>query len=120
MDGAVLRAIQAVIVLGVAVVTLVAALRVRDPLLSVGLASVATLVTLPVTWYHYPVALLPLAVALAMGHPATRPRLVLAVVVADVAIGYPPLLWLAVAVLLVACVESALRTQAQGAPVIAR
>ena len=120
VDGAVLRAIQAVIVTGVAVVTLGAALRVRDPLLSVGLASAVTLVTLPVTWYHYPVALLPLAVALAIRHPATRPRLVLAVVVADVAIVWPPWLWLAVAVLLVACVESTVRTQAQGEPAIAR
>ncbi len=93
-----------------------AAWRVRDPLTSVALVIAASLVTLPVTWYHYPVALIPVAIALAIGHPAARPRLVLAVVVADVAIAYPPLLWLAVAVLLEACVESARRT---GAPSVA-
>ncbi len=110
MGGGMLRAIQVAIVGGVALVTLLAALRVRDPLLSLGLASAATLVTLPVTWYHYPVALLPLAVALAIGHPTTRPRLVLAVVVVDAAIAWLPLAWLAVAIVLVAAGEAARRT----------
>lgn len=110
LGGGALQAAQVLVALAVAAATLVAAWRVRDPLTSVAIASAASLVTLPVTWYHYPVALIPVAVALAIGHPAARPRLVLAVVVADLAIAYPPLLWLAVAILLVACVEAARRT----------
>ena len=120
LGGSALQVAQAVVALAVAAVTLLAAWRVRDPLTSVALASAASLMTLPVTWYHYPVALIPVAIALAIGHPAARPRLVLAVVIADVAIAYPPLLWLAVGVLLEACVESARRTGAQPAPALAR
>ena len=43
-----------------------AAMRVRDPILSLGIVVTASLVTLPVTWYHYPVALMPVAAALAI------------------------------------------------------
>ncbi len=109
IDGAALRWIQVAIVAGVIALTAVAALRVSDPVLSVALVSAATLVTLPVTWYHYPVALLPIGAALAIGHPATRPRLVLAIALADVAIVWLPLVWVAVAVLLVAAWEASRR-----------
>jgi hypothetical protein len=109
LSGPGLRWLQVVVVLGVVAVTLLAAVRVRDPLTSVALATAASLVTLPVTWYHYPVALLPVAVALAIRHPAARPRLVLAAIVVDLAIAWPALLWLAVAIVLVAAVESARR-----------
>ena len=91
-------------------VTVLAALRVRDPLTSFALVSAASLVTLPVTWYHYPVALLPVAIALAIRHPASRPRLVFAVLVVDIALAVPALVWLAVAGLVLAAVESARRT----------
>jgi hypothetical protein len=113
-DGAVLRMVQAVIALLVAAGCAFAGWSIRDPLLSLGLASAATLVTLPVTWYHYPVALLPLAIALAVRHPAARPRVVLAVVVVDVAIAWLPLAWLAVAILLVAALEASLRGVGRG------
>jgi len=57
----------------VAVAATVAAARwVRDPLESFGWAIVASLVVLPVTWYHYPVALMPIALAAW----TRRPRLV--------------------------------------------
>jgi hypothetical protein len=108
-DGTILRVIQAVITAGVGAVAIVVALRIRDPLLGYGLVAAASLVTLPITWYHYPVALLPLAIALAIRHPSTRPRVVLAVVVVDLAIAWPALAWLGVAILLVAAVEAARR-----------
>jgi hypothetical protein len=114
IDGAALRAIQLVVVVLVVVVTLAAAVRLREPVLSFGVAAAATLVTLPVTWYHYPVALLPVAFALGIGHPATRPRLVLTTVIAGVAIAFLPLVWVAVAVLLVAAAESARRQHRRG------
>ena len=110
IDGAALRWIQVAIVAGVLGLTAVAALRVSDPVLSVALASAATLVTLPITWYHYPVALLPIGAALAISHPSARPRLVLAIVVADVAIVWLPLVWVAVGVVLVAAADAARQT----------
>ena len=62
----------------------------------------ASLVTLPVTWFHYPVALLPIAVLLAVAHPPARPILTAAAVIAAIAIAWLPLTWLAVALLLAA------------------
>jgi len=109
LDGTILRAIQVVIAVAVGGVAVVTALRVRDPLLGFGLVGAATLATLPVTWYHYPVALLPLAIALAIRHPSARPRVVLAVVVVDLAIAWPALVWLAVAILLVGALEASRR-----------
>jgi len=88
--------------------TLAAARFVRDPLESLGLAVVASLIVLPVTWYHYSVALIPVAVAawtrsrgLPRGRRVTM-ALVAACVVADAAIVMPVALWLAVAALLIA------------------
>ena len=77
-------------------------MRVRDPLASVAIAIAASLVVLPVTWYHYPAALIPVGIALVLFRPASRVRVALAAVVADVAIGFIPLLWVAVGVLLAA------------------
>jgi hypothetical protein len=109
MDAASLRIAQVVVTLTAFAVTVIAALRVRDPLTSLAVAFTASLVTLPVTWYHYPVALIPVAMALAILHPAARPRVAFAMVIAALAIAVVPLLWLAVAVLLVACLETASR-----------
>ena len=88
--------------------TFVVARVVRDPLESMGWAIVASLIVLPVTWYHYPVALIPVALA-AWSRSRGAPRahsvtlaLVAAVVVADVAIALPVTLWLAVLLLFVA------------------
>jgi hypothetical protein len=50
----------AVVALGV---TALASLRLRDPVESIAWALTATLVILPVTWVHYPVALIPPALA---------------------------------------------------------
>ncbi len=102
LDGAGVKLAQAVVSLAALAVTAVAALRVRDPLASVAVAIAASLVVLPVTWYHYPVALIPVGIALAVLRPASRARVAVAAVVADVAIGFIPLLWVAVGVLLAA------------------
>jgi hypothetical protein len=111
LDDQALRVAQVVVTASVLIVSALAALRVRDPLASVAIAAAASLATLPVTWYHYPVALIPVAAALAIGHPATRPRVVIALVVLDIAIVSGWLLWTAVIVLLVAALESARRAR---------
>jgi hypothetical protein len=97
-----LRGLQLLVVAGVVVVTVVAALRVRDPLFSLALAIAASLVTLPITWYHYPVALMPIGAALAIWRPTSRRWVAAAIVLADVAIVWLPLLWVAVVVVVVA------------------
>jgi hypothetical protein len=87
--------------------TVVAARWVRDPLESLGWGVVASLIVLPVTWYHYPVALMPIALAAWMrsrGSPNGRrvtATLLGAYVVADAAILAPVVLWAAVALLFV-------------------
>jgi hypothetical protein len=64
LDAAALRASQVVVTLAAVASSVVAAIRVRDPLASVAIAMAASLVVLPVTWYHYAVALEPLGIAL--------------------------------------------------------
>lgn len=99
----------AVIFAVVAVTVTVASARlVRDHLESLGWAIVASLVVLPVTWFHYPVALIPVALAAwtrSRGAPRGRRvtwALLAAYVVGDAAIVLPVALWLAVALLFVA------------------
>jgi hypothetical protein len=102
LDAGAARAAQAVVSLAAVVVTALAAIRVREPVASLGVAIAASLVVLPVTWYHYPVALIPVAIVLVLGRPAARGVVALAAVVADVAIGPIVLLWPAVGLLLLA------------------
>lgn len=99
-DG--VRLVQLVVSLVAVLVTAIAAIRVRDPLASLSVAIAASLVVLPVTWYHYPVALLPVGIALVIMRPASRARVAMAAVVADLSIAFIPLLWLAVVVLVLA------------------
>ncbi len=77
----------------------------------------ASLTTLPVTWYHYPAALIPVAIALAIGRPGARPRLLMAWIVVDLAIAFLPLLWVAVALWLLASTEPTDRITAPAAPI---
>jgi alpha-1,2-mannosyltransferase len=79
-----------------------AAWRRRDPLESLALAALASLVMLPVTWIHYPAALLPFVlVALARDRSADRVGWVaLAIGCAAASILLTPLLWVAVAIAL--------------------
>ena len=87
LDGAALRWIQVAVVAAAVVATVFAAVRVRDPIAQRGASrSPRRLVVLPVTWYHYPVALMPIAAALAIREPRSRPWIAPAIVLADVAI----------------------------------
>ncbi len=99
----------AVVVAAVAVAVTVAAAWLRaDPLESLAWAAVASLAVLPVTWFHYPVALIPFGVAawlLATGGRralAVQVVLGLAVLAAIVSIVAPVLVWLAVGLVLAA------------------
>ena len=89
LGGAALAAIQLVILFIVLAVTVLAAWRVPDRVTSFALVSAASLAALPVTWYHYPAAMLPVAIALAVRSPASRPWLVGALVLVDLAIAVP-------------------------------
>ena len=107
LDDGAARSIQVVVLLAALGVTLAAGWRVRDPVVSFGLATTASLVVLPVTWVHYPVALIPVALATAARAPeGTRAivgsLLAAAIVVAAVAVVVPPLMWVAVVLVLAA------------------
>jgi hypothetical protein len=88
-------------------VTIWASVRRRDPLESFGWATAASLSTLPVTWYHYPSAMIPIALAAWLrAAPPDRRRvvacLIAAEVVAVVALAILPLLWLAIGLVILA------------------
>jgi hypothetical protein len=102
LDANAIRLAQAVVSLAALAVTVLAAARVRDPLGSVAIAIAASLVVLPVTWYHYPIALIPVGIALVVSRPASRFGTAAAVVIADIAVGFIALLWVAVGLLLLA------------------
>lgn len=92
--------------------TVVASRLVRDTLESFGWAVVASLILLPVTWYHYPVALIPVAIAAwtrSRGMPQARRvsiTLFVAWILADAAIAVPVTTWVAMALILVAVRKS--------------
>lgn len=108
LDGSAVRLAQAAMSLGALAVTAWAARARRDPVESLGWAAAASLVTLPVTWFHYPAALIPFAVAAvaraSSGEPAARRRTFVltaaAAVVAMAAIAVTPLLWVSVGLVL--------------------
>ena len=75
--------------------------RVGDTVTGLAVAAAASLVVLPVTWYHYPVAMLPFAIAAwARGGPGIGPLLALAAGVAAVSIVLPVSVWAGVALVL--------------------
>lgn len=102
------RVLQVVVSVGAVALTAGVAWRRRDPVVSLALAAVASLVTLPVTWYHYPSALIPFAIAAMLrsrGTPRARTTTLLtggAAVVAVASIAWLPLLWVGVGLLLLA------------------
>ena len=112
VDAQALRGAQVVVTLAAAVVTALAAWRVRDPIASLAIAFTASLVVLPVTWYHYPVALMPIGLALAITRPATRPWVAATIALAAVALIFVPVLWVAIGVLVVAAFRVAARSPA--------
>jgi hypothetical protein len=93
--------------------TAVAAWLVKSTTLSLAIAAAASLVVSPITWFHYPVALLPFAAAAwvqARGTARagrTAGLLIAALVVAALSISEPVAVWLAVALVVVACVPPA-------------
>jgi hypothetical protein len=93
--------------------TAVAAWLVKSTTLSLAIASAASLVVSPITWFHYPVALLPFAAAAwvqarGTAHAGrTGGLLIAAMVVAALSISEPVAVWLAVALVVLACVPSA-------------
>ena len=73
-DDAFARSLHLVVAVAALLVTVWAAWRRPDPVESFAWAAAASLATLPVTWYHYPSAMLPIAVAamLRASGPDTR------------------------------------------------
>jgi hypothetical protein len=98
------RAVQ-VAVLAVAGVAVVASARlVRDPVASLAIAVVASLVVLPITWLHYAAAVIPFGIALVLRDRRPAPARLLLVTAALVdgaaALLLPPVVWLGVAAVL--------------------
>jgi hypothetical protein len=116
------RAVHLVVGIVAVAVTLLAAWRRADPLESFAWAAVASLATLPVTWYHYPSALIPIALAAilrsdAAGSGRTTRRLVLAAaVLGGLAIAFLPLLWFAAGLVILAARSSAGLSGLQSGP----
>jgi hypothetical protein len=97
------------LVVGVAAlaVTIWAAWRRGDPLEGFAWATAASLCTLPVTWYHYPNAMIPVAIAAWLRADQgslrrVRGVIIGAMVVAAVAIAALPLLWVAIGLVILA------------------
>lgn len=109
MDAGSLRLVQLAVTAVAAAVALAAAWRIADPVASFAVATVASLAVLPVTWYHYPVALIPSAMALVLLRPAARPWVAAAALVGTLAVGWLPATWLGVGLLMVALTRPAAR-----------
>jgi hypothetical protein len=98
-DAGVARALYVAVLVGALLVIGWAAGWVEDTVLSLAIGSAASLVLLPITWYHYPPALIPFAVAAIVRsrgtHQADRVLGLVAVagLVASAAILWPVTLW---------------------------
>ena len=106
-DQTMARALHVLVGLGALAVTVWAAWRRSDPLESFAWAAGASLATLPVTWYHYPSALIPVALAALLRAPTSsrgRVRFLVtaAGVMAALALTFLPLLWVAVGMVIAA------------------
>ena len=117
-DDAFARSLHVVVAVAALLVTVWAAWRRPDPVESFAWAAAASLATLPVTWYHYPSAMLPIAVAAmlrASGPDTRRVSLLVAAgaVVAAISLVWLPLLWVAVG-LIVAAARASAPAPAQG------
>ena len=117
------RTAQIVVSLGVLAVTLAAARRGGDPVERLGWAAAASLATLPVTWFHYPSAMIPfglVALFRGRGTPAARRIRILiaaALVVAAIAIAFLPLIWVAIGLVLAATRTSVAAASPEAEPV---
>ena len=96
----------AVAVLAIAI-TVWAGWRRGDAVEGFAWAAAASLSTLPVTWYHYPSAMIPVAIAAGLRADRASDRrvrlaIVAAMIVAAVAIAVLPLLWMAIGLVILA------------------
>ncbi len=119
-DDAVARTLHVVVGVAAVIVTIWAAWRRPDPIESFAWATATSLATLPVTWYHYPSALLPIAVAALLRASSADLRRVSILVtagaiVAAIALLWLPLLW-AAAGLIVAAARASAGTVGAAAP----
>ncbi|HYX10864.1 MAG TPA: glycosyltransferase 87 family protein [Candidatus Acidoferrum sp.] len=103
------RTLQIPVTIAALLATIVVALRVNDPVESLAWAAVASLVVLPVTWYHYPSALIPFAIVAVLRARTEGPRaaqalglVVAAAVVAAVGIAWLPLIYVAIGLVIAA------------------
>ena len=103
------RTLQIPVTILALVATVAVALRMREPAESLAWAVALSLIVLPVTWYHYPSALIPFAIAALLrsrqgGQVASRVRwtIAAAALVAAVAIEWLPLIYVAIGLVLVA------------------
>jgi hypothetical protein len=114
------RTLQIPITLLALAATVIVAWWRRDVVESLAWAAAASLVILPVTWFHYPAAMIPFALAAVLrargSAVATRVAALVgaALVVSIVAIAWLPLIWVAVGLVIAAVRASA--TDATDAP----
>ena len=107
-DSATARLFHVPVVVVAILAIVVAAWRVRDPLESLAIASVASLYVLPVSWVHYPAVLIPFGVAavIRVADARTRTRVIAllgaALVVGAISILWLPILWVAIGLALLA------------------
>jgi hypothetical protein len=118
LDDGGARTVQVIVTLLALGATLAAAWLISDDVASFGWASAASLVILPVTWIHYAVALIPVAIGAAARTGRGEERAVGlllggAFAAATVALAAPVLMWIAVVLVLAAAHRSAAR---QGGP----
>lgn len=116
------RLMQIPVTLVALAITAWAAWTRDDPLESVAWAAAASLATLPVTWYHYPAAFIPFAIAAALraySTPEWRRTMVLVIaglVIAGAAIVWLPLEWVGIGLVIVAIRQSAPVTVGRSVP----
>lgn len=102
------RALQILVTPLALAVTVVAAWSRRDPAESLAWATAASLVILPVTWFHYPAAMIPFALVALLrvrGTAMATPVAVLVIAatfVSIVALAVLPLIWLGVGLVIAA------------------
>jgi hypothetical protein len=101
------RTLHLAVAVAALAVTVWAAWRRGDGVEGFAWAAAASLSTLPVTWYHYPSAMIPVAIAAWLradqaSGGRVRLAIVAAMVVAAVAIAVLPLLWIAIGLVILA------------------
>jgi hypothetical protein len=111
-DPSVAARVAPVVAIVAVLLTVGVAWRVRSEVTSLAVASILSLVLSPITWFHYPVALLPFAawawivVRRGNGRSTVAGLLAGAVILAGAAIAAPVVVWLAVALVFAAVLRA--------------